>query len=96
MANLTGISLDKQLHFGQDLLNESANVLPMRHFLPSGSIVTDTDMFLPGISFDDGTNYSLTDNHVKASGATEEQYNAALKLLNLSDSYVKQLPDKAR
>ncbi|GIO15088.1 hypothetical protein J19TS2_46430 [Cohnella xylanilytica] len=93
-ANLLGVSLKDQIHFGEDLLNQTTNLLPMRHFLPTGSFINDTSMFLPGISYEDGTNYSVIDNSVDANGSTEDQYNRALKLLNLSDSYVKQLPDK--
>lgn len=93
-ANLLGVSLKDQIHFGEDLLNQTTNLLPMRHFLPTGSFINDTSMFLPGISYEDGTNYSVLDNSVDANGSTEDQYNRALKLLNMSDSYVKQLPDK--
>ncbi|WP_239615695.1 LTA synthase family protein [Cohnella mopanensis] len=94
VANLTGVSLSNQIHFGQDLLNQSANVLPMRHFLPSGSIITDNDVFVPGISYEDGTNYPLSPRNDAEGGAAQEQYEHALELLNLSDSYVKQLEDK--
>ncbi|WP_308640176.1 LTA synthase family protein [Paenibacillus silvisoli] len=94
VANLVGADLSGQIHFGQDLLNHSSNMLPMRHFLPSGSVITDDDMFLPGIGFEDGTNYSLRDNSEKERGVREDQYTRTLKLLDLSDSYVEHLPDK--
>jgi phosphoglycerol transferase MdoB-like AlkP superfamily enzyme len=94
IANLTGISIADQIHFGQDLLNQGENVLPMRHFLPSGSIITPSEVFVPGISYEDGTNYPLDPLDEHGGGATQEQYDHALELLNLSDSYVKQLPDK--
>lgn len=94
VANLTGVSISSQIHFGQDLLNQSSNVLPMRHFLPSGSIVSDSDLFVPGISFEDGTSYSLHGQAGNGGEATREQYDHALELLNLSDSYVMQLKDK--
>lgn len=94
VANLMGVSLANQIHFGQDLLNSEANVLPMRHFLPSGSFITDSDVFVPGISYDDGTNFPLGFPKDPSSAATEQQYNQALELLHLSDSYVNQLPDK--
>ncbi|XID91264.1 LTA synthase family protein [Paenibacillaceae bacterium WGS1546] len=96
VANLAGISLEDQIHFGQDLLNQSSNLLPMRYFLPTGSIVTDTGVFIPGIEYEDGTNYpfgGLLEDEVE--GAAREQYEHALRLLNLSDSYVKQLPDRS-
>ncbi|WP_235886365.1 LTA synthase family protein [Paenibacillus cymbidii] len=94
VANLTGVKLDDQLHFGQDLLNAESNLLPMRHFLPTGSVVTDTDIFLTGKGYEDGTNYSLSGGTVDQARTTEEQYNRALELLHLSDSYVEQLPDR--
>jgi lipoteichoic acid synthase len=95
VANLTGVSLQNQIHFGQDLLNQSSNLLPMRYYLPSGSLITDMNIFLPGIAFADGTNYLLA-GRKSATGTTEEQYNRALELLSLSDSYVAQLPEKSK
>lgn len=94
VTNLLGVSMGNQIHFGEDLLNQKTNVLPMRHFLPTGSFINDTVAFLPGISYEDGTNYSVWDNSKLDSGSTKQQYDNALKLLNMSDSYVKQLPDK--
>lgn len=94
VANLMGISLEDQIHFGEDLLNQNTNILPMRHFLPTGSFINDTNMYLPGIAYEDGTNYNLIDNNANVDGSTEKEYSSALKLLNLSDNYVEQLPDK--
>ncbi|MFC5700336.1 LTA synthase family protein [Cohnella faecalis] len=96
VANLTGVSIANQIHFGVDLLNQgqASSVLPMRHFLPSGSFVTDSDVFVPGIGFEDGTNYPLGLAQNTNADATQKQYENALELLHLSDSYVKQLPDK--
>ncbi|NBD26124.1 LTA synthase family protein [Paenibacillus glycinis] len=92
VANLLGISLQDHIHFGQDLLNQPSNILPERYYLPSGSLITDTEMFVPGTSFKDGTNHPLHGNAQSAVPTTEDQYNRALKLLQLSDSYVTQLP----
>lgn len=39
LANLLGVSLKGHIHFGQDLLNNTGNVLPQRYYLPSGSFV---------------------------------------------------------
>jgi len=95
IANLTGASLDGQIHFGQDLLNPVAgNVIPMRHFLATGSIIADSGVFIPGNAYEDGTNYPFDGRDPDTTpGATIEQYENALKLLNLSDSFVKQLND---
>ncbi|MBM7565373.1 LTA synthase family protein [Paenibacillus sacheonensis] len=92
VANLLGISLQDHIHFGQDLLNQSSNILPERYYLPTGSLLTDHDMFIPGTSFKDGTNHPLHGDAQAAVPTTEDQYNRALKLLQMSDSYVSQLP----
>ncbi|MFC5528290.1 LTA synthase family protein [Cohnella yongneupensis] len=94
VANLMGISLDNQIHFGEDIFNQNYNMLPMRHFLPSGSVFTDHKLFLPGKAYADGENYPLPNVPDTASNVTEQQYNNTLELLHLSDSYVPQLPDK--
>lgn len=93
LANLLGISVKDQLHFGEDLLNQSTNLLPVRHFLPSGSFINDTSMYLTGVSYVDGTNYNLIDNSITKGGSTEAQFNAVDRLLNMSNSYILQLPD---
>lgn len=92
VANLLGVSLQDHIHFGQDLLNQSSNILPERYYLPSGSLITDKELFIPGTTFKDGTSHPLHGDSVSAAPTTEDQYNRALKLLQMSDSYVSQLP----
>jgi len=96
VANLLGISLQNQIHFGEDLFNQQTNLLPMRHFLPTGSFINDTSLFMPGIDYSDGINYSVVDNSETPDGSTQDQYDRALKLLSMSDSYIKQLPEKQK
>lgn len=96
IANLAGISLDSQLHFGVDLLNQSGNLLPERYYLPSGSVLNDTALFVPGNEYGDGTVYPLSPDGAKTAKLTERQFDNALKLLHLSDSYVSQLPDREK
>ncbi|KGE16400.1 LTA synthase family protein [Paenibacillus wynnii] len=95
VANLLGVSLEDQIHFGEDLFNHKTNLLPVRHFLPKGSFINDSSMYLTGVSYADGTNYNLTDNSITKEGSTEAQFNAVNKLLNMSNSYILQLPDVA-
>lgn len=92
-ANLLGISLDNQLHFGQDLFNNQAyNILPQRYYLPSGSFLSSQELFMSGSGFEDGKHYPLTGDGSSEQEVTEDEYNRALELLNLSDSYVNSLP----
>jgi phosphoglycerol transferase MdoB-like AlkP superfamily enzyme len=94
VANLLGISVQNQLHFGQDLFNHDNNLIPLRHFLPTGSFVNDQSIYVTGNDYADGSNYSLSDNAVTKGGSTEAQFTAAQYLLDLSNSYLLQLPDE--
>lgn len=93
VANLLGVSAANQIHFGEDLFNNTSNLLPMRHFLPTGSFITNESVFLPGKDYSDGTNFALP-GETETTPATESEYDRALKLLNLSDSFVAHLPKK--
>jgi phosphoglycerol transferase MdoB-like AlkP superfamily enzyme len=95
VANLLGVSVKNQIHFGSDLLNETTSLIPMRHFLPEGSFLNSTHLYIPGIDYADGTSYSMEDNSESTTASTEEQYNNVLKLVQMSDSFVKQLPEKS-
>lgn len=96
VTNLLGVSLDNHIHFGQDLLNQTAyNLLPQRYYLPTGSFVNNEELFLSGSGFEDGQHYTLSGDGNKPLQSTEDEFNRALKLLQLSDSYVTQLPDRA-
>ncbi|MEC0169299.1 LTA synthase family protein [Paenibacillus graminis] len=94
VSNLLGVPLQNQLHFGEDLLNSASNLIPFRHFLPTGSFVNNTSIYLTGNEYEDGSNYSLSDNSVIQGGSTEAQFEAAERLLNMSNSYLLQLPDR--
>lgn len=91
-AGLLGISLDNNLVFGQDLLSTSYNLLPERYYLPSGSFIASSGLLIPGNSYEDNTQYPIYNG--KSPTATEDEYNRALRLLQLSHSYITQLPDK--
>ncbi|MCM3782750.1 LTA synthase family protein [Neobacillus mesonae] len=94
LSSLLGISLEDHLHFGQNLLAEKDyNLLPQRYYLPTGSFVNSSEVFISGSGFEDGWHHSLNgmENTAKA---TEEEFYNALELLELSNSYVSQLPLK--
>lgn len=95
VANLLGVSTEGQLHFGQDLFNHTEfNLLPQRYYLPSGSFVNSAELFLSGAGFEDGEHYPLSGNGNDAPETTKDEFNRALQLLHLSDSYLLQLPDR--
>jgi lipoteichoic acid synthase len=96
IVNLLGVSLQQQLHFGVDLYNRNDNLIPFRHFLPMGSFLNTSNLYVTGNAYSDGTNYSLYSHEVTQSGSTEEQFKAAQRLLQLSHSYLQQLPDRSK
>lgn len=93
-ANLLGISLKDHIHFGQDLLNQTENMIPERYYWPSGSLIAGDTLFIPGTEYEDGTHYPLKKGGTSSSGVTEDQYNRMLDLFELSSSYVRQQPDR--
>ncbi|MEC0135111.1 MULTISPECIES: LTA synthase family protein [Paenibacillus] len=97
IANLLGVSLREEGYtaFGHDLLNIDRNVLGMRYYLPSGSFFNDDILYVPGKDFADGEAVSL-DTLKPVSDFTKYQtdYDYILKLMNLSDEYVKLLPQR--
>jgi phosphoglycerol transferase MdoB-like AlkP superfamily enzyme len=94
LANLLDVPLDGQIYFGQDLLNQTGNLLPQRYYLPSGSLITDDGVFVPGKGYEDGVSYALDGGRLDRPAATEEQFERALRLLNMSNSYARSLPER--
>lgn len=95
VCNLLGVSLDDHIHFGQDLLNHpNSNLLPERYYLPTGSFVNNSELFMSGSGFEDGEHFSLDGDETKPPQSTEDEFHRALELLRMSDSYVTQLPDR--
>nr|WP_150269804.1 LTA synthase family protein [Paenibacillus tepidiphilus] len=97
LANLLGLSLENEdfTAFGQDLLNIDRNVVGMRYYLPTGSFFNNDIMFVPGAGFDDGEAVSLsTLAPVEDFSQYRSDYDYILKLMKLSDEYVKLLPQR--
>ncbi|WP_379130588.1 LTA synthase family protein [Paenibacillus sp. sgz500958] len=97
LANVLGVSLPAEGYtaFGHDLLNIDRNVVGMRYYLPTGSFFNNDIMFVPGKGFSDGEAVSLdTYQPVTDFAKYENDYNYILKLMNLSDEYVKLLPQR--
>ncbi|MCG7380035.1 LTA synthase family protein [Paenibacillus sp. ACRSA] len=93
VANLLGIPLGHQLVLGEDLFNQERNLIPLRHFLPDGSFINDKILYMTGNQYADGVHYELSNNRIVEGGSTASQFSAAQRLLDLSNSYLLQLPD---
>lgn len=97
LANLLGVKPADEgvVPFGHDLLNINHNVFGMRYYLPTGSFFNNDILFVPGKGFDDGTAYSLkTMEPVRDFSKYKSDYDYIMKLMGLSDQYVRQLPKR--
>lgn len=94
VANLAGLSMSDHLHFGQDLLNSTGNMLPERYYLPTGSFIDDSGMFISGTGFEDGRTLGFKDGGETPGGNSRTNYDNAMKLLSMSDGYVRSLPER--
>jgi phosphoglycerol transferase MdoB-like AlkP superfamily enzyme len=96
ICNLLGLRIDHVVHFGQDLLNHEHNLLPIRYYLPSGSFINDEVIFIPGEGFEDGVQILLVhaSQGSRNRSMLRDQFERALRLLEYSDSYVGQLPER--
>ncbi|WP_367188953.1 LTA synthase family protein [Thermobacillus sp. ZCTH02-B1] len=95
VAALMGIPLNGHVHFGQNLLIDQDNLIPQRYYLPSGTVVNGRSLFIPGESWEDGTLYPLSGVPGDETVVTKDAFERALRLLQLSDSYVRQLPERS-
>jgi hypothetical protein len=95
IAALMDIPLQGHIHFGQNLLADRDNLIPQRYYLPSGTLITGRSLFIPGESYEDGTLYPLSGVPGDESAVTEDAFERALRLLHLSDSYIRQLPERS-
>jgi len=97
IANLLGVRPDAAgiVPFGQDLLHIGRNIVGSRYYLPTGSFFNDDVLYVPGTGFEDGTAISLdTLEPVKDVSPYRSDYDYIMKLMSLSDRYVRQLPKR--
>lgn len=88
IANLLGIHLENQIHFGQDLLNSRDNMVGIRYYLPSGSFINSQVLSVKG-----GPKTDLnTSSAVNKSFTSEEK--RIMELETLSDRYIRSLPER--
>lgn len=98
IANLLGVSTADQVVFGQDLLNQTQNLLGQQYYLPSGSFIDERYIFIPGKGVKDGTAFPIGNGAGGTGTVTAEQledkYIRARHLIKLSHAYAEQLPDR--
>ncbi|GAA4707329.1 LTA synthase family protein [Brevibacillus fulvus] len=88
LANLLGIPLDKQIHFGTDLLNSHRNLLGERFYMPEGSFINDHVIHVDGKQ---PYNVPLDEQGIGYEPAEDKQ--RIQQLLKMSEEYMDALPE---
>lgn len=97
IAHLLDVSLEHQIHFGQNLIGNASNLLPERYYLPTGSFINDEVVFIPKEGFDDGVWKPIVGSDISIPSINEQwrdDFSRAIQLLELSDVYVESLPER--
>ncbi|WP_409288149.1 LTA synthase family protein [Peribacillus sp. SCS-37] len=93
-ANLLGISLGKEMIFGRDLLNSSANEVGIRFYAPEGTYITNQHAFKPGMDASSGKITKIRDRSSHPASAPDlKKMKSIQHFLKQSDSYMKSLKD---
>jgi phosphoglycerol transferase MdoB-like AlkP superfamily enzyme len=96
VADLVGIDLSGQPHLGRSVFVNSPELAVFRSYFPGGSFVASGTIFMPGLSFADGTAVKVSDGSPAAPGSvTQQHYDRTQQLDTLSDSWVRSLPRRA-
>lgn len=93
LANLLGISLGDQIHFGQDLLNQSQNLLGELFYFPTGSYVTNDVLY----NSEKSTALDLSTREVtNDTSGYKDAMSSVVELERMSRAYIDQLPQKKK
>ena len=96
IADLVGLDISQTPHMGRSVFVNAPSFIPTRAYLPAGSFINNSVLFMPGLSFDDGSAVSVTTGQKVTPSATERQdLELGKRLTLLSDAWVKSLPIRA-
>jgi lipoteichoic acid synthase len=95
VADLLGIDLTQVPHMGRSVFVDSNKLYPLNSYLPGGSFLNDTVLFMPGLGFDDGNAVTIADDaSIKPTDREAADYKRMLALTKLSDKWVMSLPKR--
>jgi len=93
IADLVGLDISQVPHLGRSAFVDSGALVEMRAYVPSGSFINNDVLFMPQLSFDDGSAVRVLDGSPAAPSGTERADLARIKELSrLSDAWVRSLP----
>jgi len=95
VADLLGIDLTAVPHMGRSVFVDSNALVPLRSYLPGGTFINDSVVFMPGLGFDDGEAVKITDStDAKATDQEKRDFQRVLELTAISDKWVRSLPKR--
>jgi len=94
LANLLGVDLGEQVHFGHDLLNTTGNLVGVRYYLESGTFADESVLLTPHNGINGASVFDLSTGQPTGAAANDylEEYESILEIERLSDAYLEQLP----
>lgn len=93
LANLLGVELTQQVHFGVDLLNMRQNLIPLRYYFPEGSFINQEGFFQADTK---KARRLETRDEFELTGGYQSQEKRVLDLVQLGDQYLRNLPDRTK
>lgn len=95
VADLLGVELTKTPHLGRSLFVDSNPLVLMRSYYPGGSFINAETLFMPQLSFDDGSAIRLADRSpAEPSEVDRKDFERARKLSALSEEWADSLPKR--
>jgi len=96
VADLLGVDLSDTPHIGRSLFVDSNPLVITRSYYPGGSFFNNDVLFMPQLSFEDGTALSINDGvKVKPTKTEQADYERARQLSALCAEWVESLPERS-
>ena len=93
VADLVGLDLRGTPHMGKSVFVNSNSLVPTRSYLPGGTYINDTVVFMPGVGFNDGKAVSVeTGQRMDKTDRERTDMARVQELTKISDKWVTGLP----
>lgn len=93
LADLLGVDLKLTPHFGKNAFTNANTFTPSSGFMPPGTYIDDSIIFVPSATFADGKAYAIpTGSETTIEKADRNKWEAMRQLMLLSEAYVRGLP----
>jgi lipoteichoic acid synthase len=95
IADLVGLDLTEVPHMGRSVFVKSNAMVPLNSYLPGGSFLNDSVLFMPGLGFEDGSAVKMSNSApIQPTKTEENDYQRMLELTRISHKWVLSLPKR--